>query len=467
MTTTQPWDRTALAIPPFQRLSYFYGQQLGPRDLQGEQAYLREKYRLVNRFLHGWGVVCGLEVVPVRHKGNAKKSPSNAAPTLPAEQSAEQQPSESKGEPAEQQSVQSKGEPAEQQYAQQQGTQGTTAVPYQEPSTSGPEHKKPVSGPRVIVRPGLALDCCGNDLVLRQPVVLDLWRELSPEDQKRVHSGEDTVWVSICYCERPVDPARPLYVDACGIPADCAYARIGETISIRVSLTRPEQPDRCESCPGDCPDPCVALAKISGFKPGEPLDEEQIDNGVRQMLTRHRLTTVTGISFVHGATYSRDLATELLVSGFEVRLSDPVRVDTLTNGVVDILVYTGGSGVAGTIYAKQGRFEKFPTGDYVDRFIYRQRGDERLEHGDRVLIQVKADFILDKCCRAVDGNHLGGRVPLLPGYDRFDAKRPDTCRVSPDRPGAWVSGNGSQGGTFETWFLVESREGGYEHRTRY
>ena len=83
-----------------------------------------------------------------------------------------------------------------------------------------------------------------------------------------------------------------------------------------------------------------------------------------------------------------------------------------------------------------------------------------------MLIQIKADFILDECCRAVDGNHIGGRVPLLPDYSRFDAKRPGGCEVSPDRPGAWVSGNGTQGGTFETWFLVENREGGYE-RTRY
>ena len=46
MTTTHPRDRTALLVPEFKRLSYFYGQHLGPFDLQGEQAYLREKHRL-------------------------------------------------------------------------------------------------------------------------------------------------------------------------------------------------------------------------------------------------------------------------------------------------------------------------------------------------------------------------------------------------------------------------------------
>jgi hypothetical protein len=34
-----------------------------------EQEYFREKQRRHNRFLHGWGVVCGLEVVPDPGKG--------------------------------------------------------------------------------------------------------------------------------------------------------------------------------------------------------------------------------------------------------------------------------------------------------------------------------------------------------------------------------------------------------------
>jgi hypothetical protein len=460
MTTTHRPDRTTLAVPQLQRLSYFYGQQLGPLDLQGEQAYLREKQQLANRFLHGWGVVCGLEVGPVPQAGGAKKPP----PGLKVSSSATQEPATPPpGQPVPGRSV--SGQPAPPQPAPSGQPPSTQPQPGLPPSQEPP--KKPVTGPCVVVRLGLALDCHGDEVVLRQPVVLDLWRDLSPEDQQRVRSGHDTLWVSICYCERPVDPARPMYLDACGVPADCAYARIRETVTLRVTLTRPGQPDRCLSCPGDCPDPCVVLARISGFRPGEPLADDQIDNGVRQMLTRHRLTTITGISFVHGATYDRDRASEVLLKGFEVRFSDLVRVSTLTDEVVDIIIYQGGSGQSGRFYPRPGRYEKFPGGDYVDHFVYRQRGDERLEHGDRVLIQVKGDFILDECCRAVDGNHIGGRVPLLPGYERFDAKRPAGCEVSRDRPGAWVSGNGTQGGTFESWFLVENREGGHEQRDRY
>jgi hypothetical protein len=44
------------------RPHYFFGQVLGVDDLEQEQLYHREKARRHNRFLHGWGIVHGLEV---------------------------------------------------------------------------------------------------------------------------------------------------------------------------------------------------------------------------------------------------------------------------------------------------------------------------------------------------------------------------------------------------------------------
>src|SRR5512147_2416454 len=46
-----------------ERLRYFPRQLLTADDMRVEQEYFREKMRRHNRFLHGWGVVCGLEVV--------------------------------------------------------------------------------------------------------------------------------------------------------------------------------------------------------------------------------------------------------------------------------------------------------------------------------------------------------------------------------------------------------------------
>ncbi len=45
-----------------ERLRYFPRQLLTADDMRVEQTYLREKQRRHNRFLHGWGVACGLLV---------------------------------------------------------------------------------------------------------------------------------------------------------------------------------------------------------------------------------------------------------------------------------------------------------------------------------------------------------------------------------------------------------------------
>ena len=50
---------------PFERNRYFYGKLLTVDDFQAEQKYMNDKRRLINRFLHGSGVVCGLNVVQV------------------------------------------------------------------------------------------------------------------------------------------------------------------------------------------------------------------------------------------------------------------------------------------------------------------------------------------------------------------------------------------------------------------
>jgi hypothetical protein len=45
------------------RTRFFAGQLLTEADLNNEQSYWLAKNRLHNKFLHGWGVVCGLQVV--------------------------------------------------------------------------------------------------------------------------------------------------------------------------------------------------------------------------------------------------------------------------------------------------------------------------------------------------------------------------------------------------------------------
>ena len=51
-----------MQLRQFERSRFFAGQLLTADDLQREQDYHRDKARLHNRFLHGWGVVDGLRV---------------------------------------------------------------------------------------------------------------------------------------------------------------------------------------------------------------------------------------------------------------------------------------------------------------------------------------------------------------------------------------------------------------------
>lgn len=50
---------------PFERNRYFYGKLLTANDFEAEQKYLNGKRSMLNRLLHGVGVVCGMNVVKV------------------------------------------------------------------------------------------------------------------------------------------------------------------------------------------------------------------------------------------------------------------------------------------------------------------------------------------------------------------------------------------------------------------
>src|SRR5437763_12565702 len=119
--SNQGADDTACAdLPELKRLNYFHGQMLGANDLRTEQAYFREKIKLHNRCLHGYGTVCGLKLA-----------------TVPEER-------DCGGD----------------------GEQG-----------SSDRHRL-----RLVLEAGLALDCEGNEIIVPRPYVFDPWHLLSPDD---------------------------------------------------------------------------------------------------------------------------------------------------------------------------------------------------------------------------------------------------------------------------------------------
>lgn len=56
------WVNTITGTTSLERVRYFPRQLITADDMRAEQDYFREKMRRHNRFLHGWGVVCGCQV---------------------------------------------------------------------------------------------------------------------------------------------------------------------------------------------------------------------------------------------------------------------------------------------------------------------------------------------------------------------------------------------------------------------
>lgn len=408
--------------PPLRRLRYFHGQMLGARDFQREQGYHREKLKLRMRALLGYGVVCGLYVEPAPRDEDDCPPPADAE-TPPADQT------------------------------------------NQSDQTGRPRRRA-----KVTISPGLGVDCDGNEVVVRGGCVIDLWKALPPHER-----DTDTVWVGVEYAERPVEPTRAVYNDACADTSDCEFGWTEECYTVRVTGCEPPADERCDTCCSACEHKVLWLARIDCVDWHEPVRCDQIHMNVRRPFGRHVPTVITGINWVHGYTYTIDEAKALLGTqdedgGLVVRFSSGVRTDTLRPGVVEIQVIEGGSGRNASTWYMGGRFAEPDTEsatgadpgtdgectEFTERFRYRQTTRETLQDGDRVLITVRAAFILDRCCRPVDGTHVGGRVPTIDDHHTRSAAH-GGCDLPPSGIGPWTSGTGAGGDVFESWFFVKER----------
>ena len=420
-------DDGCLPLPRFERIKYFYGQLLGVREFQAEQSYFLEKHRLHNRYLHGYGVVCGLVVTECR------------VPRDPCDD--DKPPTDPRQEPI--------PDPKKQQ----------TAMVHQ------PDRKTPPELPPKLcieIDCGLALDCQGNEIVVPWPAQVDVIAALGCDSPKRLAVG-DRAYVSICFKERPIEPVRPLSADNCGgLLPDCVPSRLRDDFCIRVSWDKPPHDDSCTPCNRPCCEPCLPLAVVWwDAKMGL-----QIDNGLRRTLAPFVPTKIAAISWVHDASYHAGDVDEMFKAGLRIVFTDKVRTSSLRRGVIDVWVIQGGGGRRGDIYNVPVEIEpSHPNADYSDHVtavVGPYRGD-RIDPGDRVLIQLRSAFVVDRCCRAIDGDHIGGFVGQIDEY-RTKWKPIEIPRVVPCRPPeprpfpAWTSGNGTPGGNFESWFYVGDDE---------
>jgi hypothetical protein len=405
--STQPATETQehgdFAEPPFRRLSYFHGQLLTARDFQREQEYFREKLKLRMRCLLGYGVVCGLFVEPAPNDDKATDEPA--------------------------------------------------------PEGDEPDHRHRA---KVHLNSGLGVDCDGNELVVGGRCVIDLWDAVH-EDER---SHGNTVWLGIEYNECAVEPTRTVFNSACADTSDCEFGYTEESYVVRVTTHEPPKDERCETCCERCEHKVLWLARIDEVDWHEPVRADQIHLNIRRPFGRHVPTVITGINWRHGHTYTVNEAKQLLGTqkdsgGLVVQFSEDVRVDTLKPGVVEIQVIEGGAGRNADTWYMGGKFEEPTTGEFTQRFRYRQTTRETLQEGDRVLVTVRAAFILDRCCRPVDGTNVGGKVPFF-GRVRAEGASTETaetetsggCVVPPSGIGPWTSGTGAGGDVFESWFFI-------------
>jgi len=379
-----------------ERLRYFTGRHMTARDFADEQSYHRSHRLLHNRMLHGWGIVCGLQVHP---------------------------------------------------------------------------HPKPdCRTQRVVVRCGMALDCCGRELVVRRDVVTDVipWGEQPKADGGQHADPRYVLLLCLEYCEAPTEKVPVLYNEsACANPA-MEFGREREGVRFgwhwveRDKLAAhgwrthegcapgeddPRSP--CGDTPGheccfdaDCPeDHCVPLAVLTenlahhGSAP-------HIDQSGRRPIEeggRAQLTHLCWINWPHGGIVSP--------GWLEKRGRLEARFDRDLEEVAQPVGSCGPRGVNpctfiveyGEIYEDMD-FVPYARPPYLEadrRTAVFQLEDPRPSPGGQyrylightVYVTIKCEFLLDCNGQAVDGNHIGGRRP---------------------------TGNGTPGGTFESWFTVVS-----------
>lgn len=411
-------ERCDFDQPPLRRLRYFHGQMLTARDFQREQEYFREKLALRMRCLLGYGVVCGLFVAPVHDDDQATDKATD--------------------------------EPA----------------PGADDAGRGERHRRA----KVRITSGLGVDCEGHEVVVGGTCVVDLWGALHDDER----TGATSVWIGVEYDEKAVEPTRTVFNSSCADTSDCEFGYTEESYQVRVTTHEPSKDERCETCCSRCEHKVLWLARIDDVDWYRPIGADQVHMNIRRPFGTRVPTVITGVNWRHGATYTVDEAKQLLGTqrdsgGLVVRFSDDVRVDSLKPGVVDIQVIEGGAGRNADTWYMGGTFEEPTAGEFTRHFRFRQTTRETLQDGDRVLVTVRAAFILDRCCRPVDGTNVGGKVPLIRRTREVEAADndwnlvPDTdedtettggCAVPPSGIGPWTSGTGAGGDVFESWFFI-------------
>ncbi len=382
-----------------ERNRYFTGKYMTVRDFAGEQEYFLSRHREHNRLLHGWGVVCGLRVLP---------------------------------------------------------------------------HPNPECARRwVIVRAGVAIDCKGREIVLCKDTPLELplrredWEKEAGQcgdpGEKAEKVLEPPFFIALRYEEEEIEPVPALYAEGACDPSRREANRVRETA--RLVFLRPDEVkpgcwltpggDSENHCHDDCDDelpgpagvclepccPCgdaVPLALIVRRGDGIGID---LDGRRTLPVPGDFLTHVSHVNWPHGGEVPLSRLREWegrLEVRFDRRLRDAEGEGTGINEHTFVVQYGGVQKDLELLYAADGGGPKVQDGRtavfQIDTDFLNRRSNLA---GNVVYVTLKCDFILDCHGNPVDGNHLRGRLP---------------------------SGDGTPGGTFESWFRVVADGAAKEER---
>ena len=415
-------------IPNFERNNYYFGKLMTVRDFFQEQCYFNEKRWLMNRMISGWGVVCGLDV-----KGQTPADPNDLS--------------------------------------------------------------KGYYDDKVLITPGLAIDCCGREILVCEEQTVELIPEecdCCKKEKKKEEKGQEKKELIICleFFECKSEPIN-LPPIACDQKEKGEFNRIRDSFKIRVKpKSDVDLEDQCkEFCPlehkdktvhhylceelkegcCECPEnPCLVLAEVTISPTEDPQHPHAIQIDVcskrRHVYTNNLLYDlihcyhgdlphVIDVNWknettVNGATVKwEDFKSGIYSAGVRVWFDRKMNGNTINANTFLFLVKMEDSDtgnyshehVPGEVsYAyDEATHESTATFKFTSEWIADvYLGYSRVrEKGGEFMVVLKSDFIMSaeesgKMAKALDGNFIGGKLP---------------------------SGNGTQGGDFESWFYVEPK----------
>ena len=384
-----------------ERLRYFTGRHMTARDFQDADAYHRSFRHLHNRVLHGWGTACGLEVEC---------------------------------------------------------------------------HPRPECRlDRVLVRCGLALDCCGREIVVPCDVVsppVD-WDARPTTAGGKEPDRRFVLVLALGYRETLVEKVPVLYnPDACSTPA-MEFGRIREGYALTWHWVRRddlekwgwETPENCDpdrddwkdsgedpdydhdhghrphGCDDDrkqccldpqCPPGHVVVLAVVDVLSREDFPKGRFDRSGRRSVAqaREHLTHICGINWVHGGLMKASALKTLKVRFDRPLLPAEHPKRPGPRGINERTFVVQYGEQRDDRQMEDLDFVEYARAPYLSpdgRTAFYEIRKPATYRSHILHVTLRCDFLLDCRRRPVDGEHLAGTLP---------------------------SGNGTPGGTFESWFHV-------------